>query len=168
MWVFYNFQPIVVNAPARQGLSFDLARLLADNSEGAFSFHVEVLPRRRLNNRLAEGLPGMVFWANNAWFGDREKTNYLWSGAVIDDWNVVISLEETPVDYTGPHSLFSMTLTGIAGHRYQGLEMLIEGRYMRRSTFNGEGQVIRFIGIGWGDVAIPANSAAQHYTRLRA
>ncbi|MEO0915042.1 MAG: hypothetical protein AAFY59_18995 [Pseudomonadota bacterium] len=165
VWVYHNFPPFIVNEGTQEGLSFDLARLLTRGSEGRLTFQVQVLPRKRLNQRLAAGRPGIVLWANSAWFGDRPETRYRWTRRLISDSNVVISPATAPVDYAGPHSLSGMTITGIRGHRYPGIDMLVEAGYITRINFNTEGQLVRFIGSGRGGAAIIARSAAQYFTR---
>ncbi|CAN0323438.1 unnamed protein product, partial [Chrysoparadoxa australica] len=34
MWVYHNFPPFVVDEDSRTGMSFDLAQMLTDRSEG--------------------------------------------------------------------------------------------------------------------------------------
>ncbi|MEM6906617.1 MAG: hypothetical protein AAF568_12040, partial [Pseudomonadota bacterium] len=38
VWVYQNYPPFVVDAEAREGLSFDLATRLTELSRGAFAF----------------------------------------------------------------------------------------------------------------------------------
>ncbi|WP_299691587.1 transporter substrate-binding domain-containing protein [uncultured Tateyamaria sp.] len=165
MWVYHNFPPYVVNEDLREGISFELADMLTAMSDGKYQFNVVVMPRKRLNNRIADGAPGMVLWANPAWFGDSDRTRFLWSAPVLNDQNDVISPTEVSFQYDGPGSLDGRMLVGVTGHRYPGVDGMIETGSVERIDVNAEDALVRFIASGRGEVAIVAQSAARYFVQ---
>ncbi|WP_299042648.1 transporter substrate-binding domain-containing protein [uncultured Tateyamaria sp.] len=165
VWVYHNYPPYVVDAEAEEGLSYDLARVLTDMAQGHYRFRVMVLPRQRLNQNLEAGQPGMVAWVNPVWFGDQDRTRFLWTDAILSDRNSVISPTGIAFDYTGPRSLTGMTMVGIRGHRYQDVDRLVAQGLVDRVDVRSEHSLVQFIASGRGRVAIIAHSAVQYYVQ---
>ena len=165
VWVYHNFPPYIVDMGREEGISFDLVRYLNDRADGAFTFHVEVLPRLRLNYRLNLEVPGIVLWANPAWFGDKEQTRYLWTSPILADSNVVISPRNSAFEYAGPDSLANMSLVGVRGHSYPGVDDLVADGRVVRFDVSAENHLMHFIATGRGDVAIIADSAARYHVK---
>ncbi|MEX0371355.1 MAG: substrate-binding periplasmic protein [Tateyamaria sp.] len=165
VWIYHNYPPFIVDIAGERGLSFDFARLLTEASDGAFTFRVMVLPRQRLNRRLEAGHSGVVMWVNDAWFGDTERTRFLWTDPILSDRNVVISPTQVAFDYDGPRSLTGMTLIGIRGHRYQDVDRLVGYGLVERVDMRSERSLVQFIASGRGRVAVVARSAAEYFIR---
>ncbi|MBY5932191.1 transporter substrate-binding domain-containing protein [Tateyamaria omphalii] len=165
VWIYHNFPPFIVNIKQERGLSYDLARLLTQKSDGQFRFRAMVLPRQRLNQRLEAGHQGMVMWANPAWFDDATRTRFLWTDPILSDRNVVISPMEVAFEYDGPRSLTGMTMVGVRGHRYQDVDRLIDYDLVKRVDMRSERSLVQFIASGRGRVAIVAQSAAQYFVQ---
>ncbi|OED47916.1 hypothetical protein AB838_15025 [Rhodobacteraceae bacterium (ex Bugula neritina AB1)] len=163
LWSYHNFPPFVTDLTAEQGLTFDLAAELTRRSAGKFIFEVTVLPRFRLNEFLSQDLPGLVPWVNPIWFADRDQTRYLWSRQIMQDRNSVISPAGSPVDYSGPESLDGMVLAAVQGHRYSGVQDLIEQGRVTRTDLRSEKSLVQFVAAGRGSVAILATSALDYY-----
>ena len=164
VWIYHNFAPFVIDGPNQQGLSFDLARRLTDMSEGRYSFDVYVLPRGRINLRLSEGMSGFVFWGNPAWFGDSKQETYFWSQPLLRGQSVIISPSATPVDYETPASLTGARLAGIRGHRYVGVDELVEAGEASRYDVSDEAGLVKFIASGRAEAAVIARSAVEYLT----
>lgn len=165
VWNYHNYPPYIVDIEKERGLSYDLARILTSMSEGRYQFRVTVLPRERLNMNLEAGQPGMVLWANHAWFGDDTRTRYLWTDPILNDRNVVISPMSVGFDYDGPRSLTGMTMVGVRGHKYQDVGRLIEYGLVRRVDVRGERNLLQFVASGRGRVAIVAESAVRYFVQ---
>ncbi len=165
VWVYHNFPPYIVNATEREGISYDLVRLLTEMSDGRFQFNVEVLPRPRLEKRFMSGDPGIVLWVNHVWFGDPDRTRFLWTNPILADKNVIVSPKGASFQYEGPQSLHGMTLIGVRGHSYTEVDGLVKEGLVDRIDLNAEGQLMRFVASGRGQVAIIANSAARYFVR---
>ena len=168
VWVYHNFPPFIVDEDRRTGLSYDLAALLTERSDGRYRFIVSVLPRQRLNLKIADDVPGIVLWANPAWFGDAEQTRFGWTAPVLNDRNDVISAAQVQLEYDGPQSLAGQTLVGVEGHRYPGVDSLVDDGVVTRVDVTSEEAVLHFIASARGDVAIIASSAARYYVRAMA
>ena len=164
VWVYHNFPPFVVSDPPDSGLSHALAERLTRISEDQFEFQVQVINRSRLNTWLSEDQPGVVLWANPVWFGDKDRTRYLWSDALMPDTAAVISPASRPVEFDGAQSLVGLNFVGVRGHRYIDIDELIAQKKMFKTELGSEQQVVNFIASGRGDVSVLAGSAADYYT----
>lgn len=163
VWVYHDFPPFIVDEGQRIGLSYDLAEALSARSDGKFDFSVTVTPRQRLNLELQGNKDGIVFWANEYWFGDSDMQKYLWSETLLKDRSVVISPIEVPVDYTGPQSLAGMVVSTVQGHRYTGLDELVIQDQIERSDLPSEHAVVQFISNKRGTVGVIAQSALRFF-----
>lgn len=165
VWVYHKFPPFIVSSDEKQGLSYDLARFLTAKSKGKHEFVVEVVPRARLNNHLVLGVDGIVAWASPAWFGDVDEENYLWVRQVMKDYSVVISPSDKPLVYENSQSFVGRNFVGVKGHRYSGLDALIEKGEVPRTDLQSQGSVVQFVASGRGDAAIVSNSAARYFAK---
>lgn len=165
VWVYHNFPPYIVDSAEKTGLSYDLAQELTKRSGGVYEFDVAVVPRARLNVQLEQGDAVVVFWVNPIWFGDTEETKYLWSSDVTSASSVVISNADDPVVYDGPRTLLGMELIGIAGHRYSGIDELVNQNLMTRKDLHAESSAVQFIAAGRGRIAIIERATAEYFVR---
>jgi polar amino acid transport system substrate-binding protein len=55
IWTYYNYPPFVINAEAEEGLFFELVDILNYYADGEYVFKPEIVPRKRLGDRLATG-----------------------------------------------------------------------------------------------------------------
>jgi|GEM_PF-1845005 len=67
-------------------------------------------------------LDGGLIGVNPIWFCDREEKKYLWTGTIYHDRGELISTLAKLVDYTGPDSLKGLSLGGVMGFSYFGLD----------------------------------------------
>lgn len=165
VWIYHATPPFVVDQAKKTGLSYDLAKLLTERSEGRYDFHVEVLPRVRLDERLSSGDPGIVFWANNVWFGDKDKSRYLWSSAIMQDENAVISPVSDPLEYDNADSLIGKDFVGVRGHHYQYIDALVRQGDINRLDVISQEAALLSIASGHTDVSILANCTAVYYSK---
>jgi len=165
VWVYHDFPPFVVDADTQTGMSFNLARMLTERAQGRYAFDVVVLPRQRLNAELENDAPGVVLWVNPLWFGDAGRDTYLWTAAVLNDRNDVISPMEEPFTYDGPTSLDGKTLVGVKGHRYPGIDLRIAAGTVDRMDVSSEAALVQFIASGRGSVGVIAHSAAWYFVQ---
>ncbi|WP_419905007.1 substrate-binding periplasmic protein [Kiloniella sp.] len=134
---YHVAEPFIVNTQARLGLTYELADVLSDRSEGRYKFEVFRLPRLELNERLKQDPIVVIPWVNPAWFGDINQTKYLWTEGYQEDSNSIISSPNNPIEYRGPASLEGLTVAGQEGAKWVGLESLIkDGRMIRVTTSN--------------------------------
>ena len=124
---YHTHPPFIVGA--KQGLTYDLAAYLNDHSGDRYEFEVRSMSRPALNKLIEMPLAGIVPWVNPVWFMDQAETKYLWSTLeLMRDGNAVVSRSDRRVVYDGPESLAGMTLGGIRGHMYEGIDAYIRDK----------------------------------------
>lgn len=160
---YHGFAPYVVEEKA--GLTFDLADYLTRKSGGAYTFTVQVMPRKRLDEELAGAKPVVVPWVSPAWFGDADMAKYKWSGAVMQDANAVLSPKAKPVEFSGPDSLSGLKLGGVSGHKYAGIDPLVESGKVTREDANSELINLKKVAAGRVDVTLMAESGARYMAK---
>ncbi|OUR66073.1 hypothetical protein A9Q77_11555, partial [Marinomonas sp. 42_23_T18] len=122
VWSYYEFPPFVTNLLGETGLSFDFVEMLnlfEDNNQ--YEFELKIVPRKRLDNYLANDRTGIVLWVNPIFFGDINKTRYSWTQAVLKDEQSFISRASDPFIFKGAKSLMTpgFVLGGVRGHVYK-------------------------------------------------
>lgn len=160
MLTYHNFPPFITGPDT--GLTFDLAAQLTKASGGQHEFVVGVMPRKRLEASLADREAILVPWVTPAFFEDEAQVKYIWSATLLADSNAVISPRSAPVNYSGPGSLIGKVLGGVNGHRYEGVDALVEAGKIRREDVGGEVLNLRKAAEGRIDATIIAATAA-HY-----
>ena len=133
LWTYYDYPPFIINSVHKTGLIYDLARLLSRRCDGKYLFVARYLPRKRIEKKLSEQQAGVVAFVSPLWF----KGNYLWSRELLLGRNEVISLVGNSVAYQGPKSLKGMHFAGLLGHKYPGIDKLVnEGSIKRSNVLN--------------------------------
>lgn len=128
---YYNFMPW--NGHDQAGLNPALARRLTELSGGRYRFVSQLLPRRRLDQVLANSRePLLVAWANPGFLDDAQRRRYLWSPPLLKDVSLLVSRRERPVDFVGPESLAGLRFSAVSGHRYPDLEPLVAAGRLAR------------------------------------
>lgn len=79
------------------------------------------------------------------WFDDEEQKKYLWTPLVIEDRDDIISHPEKKLDYADPQSLVGLTVGGVLGFYYFGLEELMQSKKILRSDTTSELQTLQMI-----------------------
>lgn len=135
-WSYYVFPPFIVDG--YQGLTRDFISLLNEKADGRFTFHLDVLPRKRIDLFLDENEPGIVLFVNPSWMGYRAKALYRWTPPLFSDKNVIISNVSKKVDFTGPESIADLKLGGVFGRKYKGLDKFVANRKILREDAKDE------------------------------
>lgn len=165
VWEYHAAPPFVIDAETERGLSYDLARLLTKNSGGRHTFSVELVPKLRLSDRLEKGLPGVVFWPNNMWFGDPEKNIYLWSRPILSGKSLVLSPASNPVEYVDASSIANMDLIGVRGYKYGNVDEQSKKLNIHRKDVSTEKAAIEFISVKPDGVVIMSKIATAYYLK---
>lgn len=161
MYTYHNHPPFVVDGG--KGLSYDFVDALNKKSKGNPTFKVEVVSRAQLDKVVAApDFQGAVAWVNPAWFKDKERTTYLWSSAVMDDANVILSNASQKVEYKDPSSLKGKNLGGIAGHNYAGIDELVASGAIKREDADKERSNLRKLEAGRIGVTMLPRSTANY------
>jgi len=145
VWSYYEFPPFVTSLLGKTGLSFDFVEMLnlfEDNDQ--YEFELKIVPRKRLDNYLANGNAGVVLWVNPLFFNDANKTRYAWTNRVLEDEQSFVSRASDPFIFKDAKSLMQpgFTLGGIRGHMYAGIQDEIDSGLIKRNDVNQEKQNI--------------------------
>lgn len=160
---YHQVPPFIVDSDAEIGLTYELAQYLTNVSQGRYSFFVEVLPRKRLDGFLRHKTPLVVPWVTPAWFGDQDRERFAWSAPLLQDANAVLSSALRPVSYTGPDSLAGKTISGVLGHRFVGIDPLVEAGTIKRTNVSNFWSAMKMVSVGRVDATIVPASVAKYF-----
>ena len=106
---------------------------------------------------------GEVFGVNNLWFGDGDRTKYIWTAPLLHERSQVISTIQNPVEYKGPEGLDGQVLVGVRGHTYVGLTELVEAGQIARTDVGSMEAALLFVAAQRADFAILPQHAVDSY-----
>lgn len=160
----YNFSP-PFKLDDHYGLSRDFVDLLNSDPANAGRFHFELveLPRKRLEMRLTGGQPGILLWSTPEFFSQEQASRGNWSAPILIDRQSFVSLPEAPFEYEGPESLRGLTLGGLLGYRYQGIEREIERGAVIRQDAHSDMQNLEKLFSGRIHTLLIAQSTLLYY-----
>jgi len=161
LWTYYDYPPFIINSVKKAGLVYDLARFLSKQCNGEYLFVARYLPRKRLDQSLAQQQAGMVAFVSPLWF----KGDYLWSRELLLGQNDVISLVGNSVAYQGPESLKGMHFAGLLGHKYPGIDKLVNKGSIKRSNVINVLTAVKTLLKGRTDVILLPRVAAIYQLR---
>lgn len=148
-----------------KGFFYDLVAYI-DLKDEKNQYSLHFMPRELINRYIdKKRFKGIVIGANPAWFDDLDKEKYLWSTSLIEDANEIISDLNNPFEYQGPESLIGLTLGGLRGHYYVGLDPLIAEGLVYRDDVSRVTQNMRKATSGRVNAAIINRSFLQYYLR---
>lgn len=142
VWSYYIFPPFIVTGS--QGLNQDFIDLLNGEARGEFLFHLDVMPRKRIDLHLERNEPGVVLFVNPTWIHPPGHNNVVWTPPLFADRNAIISNVSRKVHYDGPASVRGLIMGGVFGRKYKGLEKAIaRGDIIRKDTNDEELNVLK-------------------------
>ena len=159
----YHLHPPFINAP-QEGLTYSLETFLNEQANGKYQFQVVELPRKRLDQAIEEDGPWVALWSSPAWFGDVEQQRYWWI-PLLKDSSVILSPASAPVNWKGPESLKGLTFVGMRGHRYVGIDPLVEAGAIQRIDNNREEDIVRMLLNQRADVGLLPGSTMKYFKR---
>ena len=173
VYTYHNHAPFIIDKNA--GLSHALVDYLNKNSNGLYNFKLKVVPRSRLNYYLKPWIQKecgktkecqknwMVLWVNHKWgFGKDSLTTFSWT-KLFQDSNAIISSKNKKIEYTNPDSLIGKKLAGIAGHRYVGIDDLVNDGKIKRINGNNEEVNLQKVLSNRVDVTLLPTSSFNYY-----
>lgn len=160
VYTYHNHPPFVTEGG--KGLSYDFIDYLNKKAAGSRTFKLEVVSRGQLDKVVAAPeFNGAVAWVAPVWFKDKDRTVYLWSGAVMDDANVILSNTATKLEYQDPPSLKGKNFGGITGHKYAGIDDLVASGDIKREDSDKERTNLRKLEAGRIDATLLPRSTAN-------
>ena len=157
--------PFIVDEKTEQGLFYDLAKFLTKRS-GRYQFVTSYIPRKRLDYLLQQDeLKGLVVGANPIWFKDKNEAKYLWLDTIYKDRDEFVSLKSNAFEFEGFASLTGLSIAGVSGYYYFGVnDMVSKGQAVRVNTI-GERQVLAMIRKKRAHVGIVSTSVFNYLRR---
>ncbi|MDA9981330.1 transporter substrate-binding domain-containing protein [Gammaproteobacteria bacterium] len=162
---YHTHAPFIVSEGV--GLTYDFAAYLNNRADGKFNFKVVPMSRPRLNQMIGKPGVSIVPWVSPVWFKDKSESIYLWSeNPVMEDGNAIISLSDRKLVYDGPASIGGLTLGGIRGHVYSGIDDFIAASENTRRV-DSDNHFVNFEKLRKGriDVTLTPDSAAKFLIR---
>jgi len=162
IYVYHLKPPFIVDLAKKEGLYFDFSTFLNKKSL-RFHFETVFVPRKRAEYMLKhQQLDGALLGVNPVWFNDKAETKYLWTDKILTDEDEVVSLIKNKIVYLGADSLIGLTLGGVLGFYYYGIDELVtEGKITRQNTI-GEKELLLMLQYGRVDVGIISRSTLRY------
>ncbi|WP_084629012.1 transporter substrate-binding domain-containing protein [Neptunomonas japonica] len=126
------------------GLGYELANYLSKNSNGAYQFNVEVLPRNRLDMLLTK-TDMIIPWVSYAWFGPKATEKYQWSKPIFKDASIYIWNKKSVQTFSQPEHLKGFHLGGIQGYHFINVGPLVKSGEVKRSDTGSEQQLLEML-----------------------
>jgi len=142
VWTYYLYSPFITGE--NQGLTHDFVALLNESANGLYTFHLEIMPRKRIDMHLEAGDSGIVVFVNPSWMKVSKNIDHLWTEPLFSDRNGILFNRSLHRDYDGPSSLYGLTMGGVFGRKYKGLDKAVaQGRIIRKDALNEELNVLK-------------------------
>lgn len=159
LYTYHQAPPFITGNDV--GLTYDLANYLSQNSNGAYLFSVEVLPRKRLDFLLNK-TDMIIPWVTPVWFGPKSTEKYQWSKPIMEDGSIYIWKHEGVTTFSQPEHLKGFHLGGIQGYRYINVDKLVKSGEIKRSDTGSEQQLLEMLLLKRFDVGISPYSASAY------
>ncbi len=167
VFVYHLKPPFIVSNTNKLGLYFDFSAYLNSKTD-KYHFETVFVPRKRIEIMLdSDKFEGILLGVNPVWFKDKAETKYLWTTSIYQDQDEVVSLAESPVEYTGVESFAGKILGGIRGFYYFGInEQVSQGKITRFDTI-GEYELLQMVILKRVDAGIVSRSTLEYLTKLK-
>lgn len=164
-WTYYAAPPFLTDARTNAGLDKDLVTYLNQKLAGKYEIRLVFLPRARLGAMLDNGDKAMVLFAPSVIFGGPAVGKYLWTSALFDDRQDLVSRALLPFEYSGPGSLQHVRFGAMLGHVYPALaEDMDNGKILAHRNTN-EGALMRMLLMKRLDVVTLADSSVRYLVK---
>lgn len=162
VYAYHLKPPYILDVKAQQGLYFDFVRYV-NQKQQQYQFKLVYMPRKRIDRFLElDRLDGAVIGVSPVWFGDKSEQKYLWTGAILDDQDEVVSRNTDRVEYTGPKSLIGKRLGGVLGFSYVGIDPLVESGDIQIFHTVGDREVMELVARYRVDVGIVSSATLKY------
>lgn len=177
VYTYHAHAPFITDK--NSGLTFNLINFLNKNSNDKFEFILKTVPRSRLNYILKPWInkncsnvnkkcnPNwLVLWVNHKWgFGQDALDNFSWT-PLLEDSNAIISSKQKKIEYTKPEDLIGKKLAGVSGHKYIGIDDLVNEGKINRINGSNEVDNLRVTLANRVDVTLLPKSAFDYYKKI--
>jgi polar amino acid transport system substrate-binding protein len=159
-----------------KGLSYYLLNMLNEKAGDSYNFALRIVPRARLDLITHNWHYGdchdpekncednwIVIWVNPHWGFGKDPMKHCSYIPILDDSNSIISLIEHKVEYSKPESLIGLKLGGMLGHKYVGIDDLVQKALITRIDGTKERDNIFKLIKKRVDVILLPTSTAQYF-----
>lgn len=129
LYTYHEAEPFIIEGHV--GLSQHFVEHFNRLNKGGLQLRLQPILRPALNRKIAANEGVLLLWANELWF---KKLNEQVKESEVLFWDsdMLVSLAEKPLEYTGPQSLMGKTFVAPAGHVYYELDDLITAGKIKR------------------------------------
>ncbi|WP_374034884.1 substrate-binding periplasmic protein [Bdellovibrio bacteriovorus] len=161
----YDTPPFVVDQKKEQGLVYDLASLLTVRSQGKYQFKVVVVPRARLQKILQRSGVYVVPLVSPKWFDDDDEKKYLWTSALMEDENLVLSPRKRALEYENSASLRGKKTSIVLGHAVEPVRQLEKAGVVTTESTQSFNNSLRMLARGRIDFMVMGRIVAVYLIR---
>jgi ABC-type amino acid transport substrate-binding protein len=162
LYTYHGAEPFIIGAET--GLSEHFVEHFNRLSDAKLQFKLTPIERTSLNQKVAANENIFILWGNALWFS---KLNpHLQSSEIIFwDSDIVVSLADTPLMYSGPESLWGKRFTALAGHVYFKLEEAITQNKIQRISSPDNLSMLALLTARQVDAMITTHSTVLYWQR---
>ncbi len=162
-WTYYPSPPFQTDIAGNAGLTVDLVAYLNSELTGQYKIRLVNLPRGRLNMLLERGTKAFVVFAPSAIFGGINGGKYLWTEALFQDRQELVSRSDRPFEFTGPASLIGIPFAAMLGHVYPVLEKEMASGRIQADRTTSESSLFSMLKARHVQVITVPNSAVRYF-----
>ncbi|MCP5326843.1 MAG: transporter substrate-binding domain-containing protein [Oceanospirillaceae bacterium] len=129
LYTYHEAEPFINEGQV--GLSQHFVEHFNALNKNGLQLRLQPIQRPALNRKIAANDGVLLLWANALWF-KKLNDQVTVSDVLFWDSDMLVSLAEKPLEYTGPQSLSGKTFTAPAGHVYYELDDLITAGKIKR------------------------------------
>jgi len=164
-WSYYPAAPFTTDETANTGLTSDLVAYLNQALAGQYEISYTLLPRARLNMMLENDEQAVVLFAPSVIFGGLNRGTYLWSEALFEDRQEILSRKDAPFELDGPASLVGQSIAAMRGHAYPQIACEVESGQIILHRAHNEGSLIGMLRLKHVDVITLPNSTISYFMK---
>lgn len=162
LYTYHKKPPFIVSQVEQQGLYYELANLLSEQSDN-YQFKTIYVPRKRLDVMVErDNFDGIVIGVSPAWFKDKQETKYLWTQGFFRDRDEFVSLTSSPFEYDDVESLSGLVIGSVAGYYYFGVNEGVRKGTIKRINTVGELEVLKLIEKQRVDIGLVSSSVFKY------
>lgn len=162
-WTYYPSPPFQTHLAGNEGLTADLLAYLNQELGGVYQIRLVNLPRARLNMLLERGAKAFVVFAPSAIFGGPDGGKYLWSEALFQDRQELVSRKDQPFEFNGPASLIGVNFAAMLGHVYPMLAKEMESGQIKADRNTNESSLFSMLMARHVQVITVPNSTVRYF-----
>lgn len=164
-WSYYPSPPFRMAIAPDAGLTQDVVNALNKMLQGKYEIRLRLLPRARIDNMLECGVRGFVIFAPSVIMGGPDGGRYLWTQALLQDSQQLVSVRARSFEYAGPESLFALRFGAIQGHVYPAIDREVRENRIVPYLAKTEEALVQMLLSGRADVITLPDTIVQFFAK---